>query len=405
MRFLGWIDHDLDQEQSVLRALGAARGQDARDELGLGTIRDTLADLLFPGTSTIQRRARYFLFVQWCCELAAAKRDAGAIATELRRLEVRLIERLRWLGEGEGVIGLLKGEDLGRMPSEIYWNGLGVLGIRRIRGNRAQWAWTVAARRESTRHEATWEDGAIVHESGFDHSRPAPPKGFPEINSLDFELSPDEATYLRERLKRSSVDLGGAALRFNAFPTFLASRAKVTAEAAWDHPRASRLPQPARDLLGLAAAFSNLMDGATTLYNFRVAELMVGDGGDHRIRDRHARALAEWRNILPISEAELVLARLADLPELGALARHSVDGPLIAFVREWAELCLRGGNLAQSRRAVDAVSDREIYLKRANGTSRILFRKARDRWRGQSGGALDYRWPVIRRYLNDLAAA
>ena len=65
MRFLGWIDHDPDQEQSVLRALGAAKGQDARDELGLGTVRDTLADLLFPGTSTIQQRARYFLFVQW----------------------------------------------------------------------------------------------------------------------------------------------------------------------------------------------------------------------------------------------------------------------------------------------------------------------------------------------------
>jgi hypothetical protein len=54
---------------------------------------------------------------------------------------------------------------------------------------------------------------------------------------------------------------------------------------------------------------------------------------------------------------------------------------------------------------VALVSQREIGLKRGNGTSRILFRKARDRWRGQSGGALDYRWPVVRRYLNDLAAA
>ncbi len=30
---------------------------DTRDELGLGTIRDGFADLLFPGTSTIQTRA------------------------------------------------------------------------------------------------------------------------------------------------------------------------------------------------------------------------------------------------------------------------------------------------------------------------------------------------------------
>src|SRR5258708_2462786 len=65
LNFLGWIDHDAEHEESVLRALGAAKGHDARDELGLGTVRDSFADLLFPGLSTIQERIRYFLFVQW----------------------------------------------------------------------------------------------------------------------------------------------------------------------------------------------------------------------------------------------------------------------------------------------------------------------------------------------------
>jgi hypothetical protein len=72
MRFLGWVDHDPEQQQSVLGGL-AVSGRDARDELGLGTIRDTLSDLLFPGTSTVQQRVRYFLFVQWCCEIAARR--------------------------------------------------------------------------------------------------------------------------------------------------------------------------------------------------------------------------------------------------------------------------------------------------------------------------------------------
>ncbi len=35
------------------------------DELGIGAIRDALSDLLFPGTSTIQTRPRYFLLVPW----------------------------------------------------------------------------------------------------------------------------------------------------------------------------------------------------------------------------------------------------------------------------------------------------------------------------------------------------
>ena len=36
-----------------------------RDELGLGGVRDAFADLLLPGTTTIQTVAKYFLFVPW----------------------------------------------------------------------------------------------------------------------------------------------------------------------------------------------------------------------------------------------------------------------------------------------------------------------------------------------------
>ena len=39
------------------------------DELGIDTIRDTIADTLFPGTNTIQTRARYFLFIPWILKM------------------------------------------------------------------------------------------------------------------------------------------------------------------------------------------------------------------------------------------------------------------------------------------------------------------------------------------------
>lgn len=39
------------------RVLPLSRERDTRDKLGLGGIRDTFADTLFPGTSTIQTRA------------------------------------------------------------------------------------------------------------------------------------------------------------------------------------------------------------------------------------------------------------------------------------------------------------------------------------------------------------
>jgi hypothetical protein len=37
--------------------------KETREELGIGTVRDAFADRFFPGTSIIQTRACYFLFI------------------------------------------------------------------------------------------------------------------------------------------------------------------------------------------------------------------------------------------------------------------------------------------------------------------------------------------------------
>jgi len=52
----------------MLDVINAFSEKDTRDELGFGSVRDAFADTLFPGTSTIQTRARYFLFVPWIYE-------------------------------------------------------------------------------------------------------------------------------------------------------------------------------------------------------------------------------------------------------------------------------------------------------------------------------------------------
>lgn len=406
LNFLGWIDHDSEHEQSILRALGAAKGHDARDELGLGTIRDSFADLFFPGLSTIQERVRYFLFVQWCCEIAARQGDAERIISELRKVEVALIKTLSQLGEGEGVIGIQSQEDLERMPSEIYWNGLSVLGMRRTPGSRLRWARQISAAREAARKAALSEDGGGGGpDTGFDMSRPAPPVGFPSTKGLSFTLNADEATFLRNRLKNACVDPGGRGHEYNLFGPFSAYRRKTSVSDAWDHPRVSQLRSAARDLLMLGAAFSRLMQGAVILYNVRVAELMVADGHKLDVRDHHVAAFVKWRDRLAPADVDLIIRRISELPVLGAITRHSVDPRSVMFVRRWAERCQTPETLLTDEKAIALVSDREVFLKGAAGTSRIRSRKARARWRGESGSALDYRWHVARGCLNDLAAA
>ena len=62
---LTWLDFSERERRRALEVIDQFREESTRDELGIGSIRDAIADLLFPGTSTVQTRARYFLFIPW----------------------------------------------------------------------------------------------------------------------------------------------------------------------------------------------------------------------------------------------------------------------------------------------------------------------------------------------------
>jgi len=97
MSFLAWIDFDQADRDRTRRIMDLFGQEDSRDELGLGSVRDTLADLMFPGTSTIQTRLRYMLFVPWIYQMAGQQAGTAAMRqTRARGLEFRLIEALIW---------------------------------------------------------------------------------------------------------------------------------------------------------------------------------------------------------------------------------------------------------------------------------------------------------------------
>jgi hypothetical protein len=60
-----WLDYSEQDRRKMLDVISLFREQTTRDELGIGAIRDAFANLFFPGVSTIQTRARYFLFIPW----------------------------------------------------------------------------------------------------------------------------------------------------------------------------------------------------------------------------------------------------------------------------------------------------------------------------------------------------
>nr|MDQ3816798.1 DUF6361 family protein [Acidobacteriota bacterium] len=100
--------------------------KDTRDELGIGTVRDAFADLLFPGTSTIQTRAKYFLLIPWMyLRLEKQEVPSNTVAKKARNEEIALIDILSTSDDTQGVIGVVARRNLKRLPSNIYWQGLG----------------------------------------------------------------------------------------------------------------------------------------------------------------------------------------------------------------------------------------------------------------------------------------
>ena len=75
---LTWIDHDSAARERSLQIIGMFRERDSRDELGLGAIRDSFSDKLFPGTSTIQTRLRYMLIIPWVFKKLEAQRTPSS---------------------------------------------------------------------------------------------------------------------------------------------------------------------------------------------------------------------------------------------------------------------------------------------------------------------------------------
>lgn len=132
---IGWIDFSKEQRNKVLSVINLLSEPGAVDELGIGIIRDAFADIFFPGTSTIQTRAKYFLITAYL--LSELEREKGLtpdkMISRLNDQELDLIDVLKQSGE-KGIIGETAGRKLKRKPSDVYWNGIRTFGI--FKGNK-----------------------------------------------------------------------------------------------------------------------------------------------------------------------------------------------------------------------------------------------------------------------------
>jgi hypothetical protein len=388
--FLAWLDHDPAERERSQRILALFQEKESRDELGLGSVRDAIADLLFPGTSTIHTRIRYFLFVPWIYRRLEEERVRSAeLPRKLRQAETELVGHLLAQGEKEGVFGRVARGTLKRLPSSIYWSGLESWGIRRGFESQDELGRTLERLHAAAqRHHGRRADEAHLDEppvTVWDRELPDPPEGFPE--TARFALAREEADYLRHRIVHSNPD--------SLLAWLVGDEAAPSVEAPWLHPRFAAFTPAHRELLEHARIFAEVMQGAAFLYNALLAERK----GAAALEAEHREAYDAWRErITELGVREWNLVRFFALATAGG---RPVPPLTREFTGAWAMLACEGRDALGSHRASELVRKREVSLK--GSRSRFVSSTALSQWSGSSGlGLITYRWPTAQRFVAEI---
>lgn len=291
-----WLDYSERERRQMLDVIHLFDEKTTRDELGIGVVRDAFADMFFPGTSTIQTRARYFLFLPWIYrDLERKKVESAKIAAEVRKREVALTKAIVGSEDSAGVFGKQAGAGLKRLASSVYWQGLGTWGIRIFPGSQDQYHRSLNAFYERMRHIERTDDGVSVDgaiDQNWHLGLPAEPPGL--LESSSFRLSKHEAEYLRERIMANAQD---------SLLAFLVDREYEagTSSFPWQHPRFGEFAAHLQTQLRHARNFSEVIHGASLLYNLMLAEAReVGE-----LEELYREKLQAWSSELERMQHDL----------------------------------------------------------------------------------------------------
>ncbi|MDE0239864.1 MAG: DUF6361 family protein [bacterium] len=394
---LTWLDYSERDRRRALDVIDLFRETGTVDELGLGAVRDSFSDLFFPGTSTTQTRACYFLLVPWTFRrLEQSRVSSSEAADRFRREEILLNEHLLKGEDTDGVFGARAGASLKRLPSEAYWGGLGSWGIHTFSSHK--WAYFRSLDgfyRRLTQFRQTPRDpeGRIAPPANWHAHLPEPPTGFPR-DGVTVALRREDAEYLRDQIQAQHPQSLLAVLVHRA------NRTDLQAAWPWESSGLEDTAPTLRERLHDAELFAVSMQGAALLYNLMLSEQQRRED---RV-ERYQRELTEWAGNLAALEADLRDWPLRGVWQTVQAGGRSLGYPTQSFVQSWVEELQRNGPTAIVRSESGArvlVKAREAYVKR--GRARLTNPRYLELWGGESGtGQMEYRWGPAKRILQDI---
>lgn len=386
---IAWLDSTPEEQKAARELVAMFSDKESRDELGIGPVRDAFSDLLFPGTSVLQTRARYYLFVPWCYRTPDVTRLAGtALRDRGRGNERALIKAMRSssVTDKAGLIGARRGVGVRNLPSDVYWNGMIRYGVREHRG-------AIGSLGPLSGGSDGATELAVRTLSEWNRTVPPAPPGFPTEFDEGFALTRDEAAWLKDRIVSSTE---GTLL------AYLLDRDELLSDdvtAPW-----LAAPESQFEELHHARLFSAVMQGAALLYNLLIAERYAAAGLEKEGQDQagdYRERLAEWHeDLLDTTGQDLTRWDLDRMWQITKRSNPNIQRRAEQFVTEWVAGLRSASAVADRSDLRSLVGERE---RRKGAQSRLKNEKMLAVWSGASGtGRLTYRWGSVKVILNDI---
>lgn len=406
---IGWIDFSSEHREKVKTVLDLLGVPSVLDELGIGAIRDSFSDYLFPGISTIQTRAKYFLTVPRILRdyerLPLHVRRRRSLADYLRERENHImacLERNHRHSPQDGIIGVRfvgKRGEVQRKPSSVYWTGLRIFGLVRTTLSLKEFVRKFAnpnvalhdliETTDDTKGDdpdAVGGDGPTIHTAAYSD-------GWEE--GVTLHLSFDEATFLARQIEtRVPESLLGQVLMDDGIRT-----AFVELPGNWQYtdfcegaPFVEQLPEDLRRVMWAARDFWQLLRGAHIRYNV----LLQARHGTEERQAQFEDRWEEWR-----SEMEQFPWDRWDtgfLWELARRQRHQIKPFTKLFVANW--IAAVHSDIAQVMVLDDLVARQERLNKGARARLKPNADERLTQWIGID--SLDYRYSQARTIIKDI---
>ena len=377
---VGWIDFSSKDREKAMAVIDLMKENRAVDELGIGVVRDRLADILFPGTSTIQTRAKYFFIVPWC--MIEAEKNFKNKVDYLKRLNNIETDVIKALIKNEpsnttGIIGKDSIGTLKRKPSEIYWNGLRTYNIMPFNISRNQYISSIKTNKNHDVEEGDDKDSYYLDNDEIRGNITKFRKNWKE--NLTLSLTKEESEFLKEKITRYYP---------NSLYSYIINNKDISLEDEdiYDLTFKNTLPEVVRSDLDLALNFGKVIHGAHIRYN-----IILRQKNSVEIED-YEDYWNQWCNEMSqFNWDKFNIDRIYEFAQTTKGTKEFIEGWFKA-IRELDNI-----NLGQLDKMIEA---REYSLKGQRAKLKNYGNVDVSKWVGL--GMLEYRWRNVKTLVKDI---